>query len=76
MRVLNLLGRIAALSQPRGCSIILHLCKRTIFARLKYFSVSGVVRISGKHCLQVVWSKVVEKLNTPSFMILRISTLT
>ena len=54
MRVLNLLGRIAVLSQLRGCSIIVYLCKRMIFARSKYFSVSGVVRTSGKHCLRVV----------------------
>ena len=75
MKVLNLLGRIPTLSQLRGCSIILHLCKRTIFAGLRYFSVSGIVQISGEHCLQVVWSKVVEGLNTPSFIILRISKL-
>ena len=75
MKVLDLLGKIATLSQLRGCSIILHLCKRMIFARLRCFSVNGVVRISGKHCLQVVWSKVVERLNTLSFMILQISTL-
>ena len=54
---------------------MLHLYKRTIFAHLRYFPVSGVVRISGKNCLQVVWSKVVERFNTPSFIILRISTL-
>ena len=70
MRVLNSIWRIVTLSQLRGCSIILHLCKGTIFARLSYFSVSGVARISGKHCLQVVWSKDVERLNTPSFTIL------
>ena len=75
MRVLNLLGRIPTLSQLRGRSIILHLCKRTIFAHLRYFSASGIVKVSGEHCLQVVWSKVVEGLNTPSFTILRISTL-
>ena len=58
MEVLNSLGRIATLSL-RGRSIILHLCKRTIFACLKYSSVSGIVKVSGEHCLQVVWSKVV-----------------
>ena len=61
MRVLNLLGGIVALSQLRGWFIILHLCKRKIFAHLSCFSVSEVVRISGKHRLQVVWSKVVER---------------
>ena len=75
MRVLNLLGGIGALSQLRGCSIILHLCKIAMFTRLRYFSVSGVVRISGKYSLQIVWSKVVERLSTLSFIILRISTL-
>ena len=70
-----MLGRNQAFSQLRGCSIVLHLCKRTIFARLRYFSVSGIVKVSGEHCLQVVWSKVVEGLNIPSFIILRISTL-
>ena len=49
---------IATLSQLRGCFKILHLGKRTIFAGLSYFSVSGVVSMSGKHCLQLVWSKV------------------
>ena len=63
------------MSQLRGRSIILHLCKRTIFARLRCFSVSGIVKVSGETCLQVVWSKVVERLNTPSSIILRISTL-
>ena len=75
MRALNLLGRIPTLSQLRGRSIILHLCKRTAFARLRYFSVSGKVNISGKHCLEVVWSKVVEGLNAPSFIVLRSSIL-
>ena len=55
------------MSQLRSRSIILHLCKRTIFARLRYFTVSGIVKVSGEHCLQVVWSKVVEGLNTLSF---------
>ena len=75
MRVSNLFGRIPTLSQLRARSIILHLCKRTIFARSRYFSASGVAEISEKRCLQVVWSKVVEGLNTPSFIILRINTL-
>ena len=36
---------------------------------------SGIVKVSGEHCLQVAWSKVVEGRNTPSFIILRVSTL-
>ena len=75
MSVLDLLGRIPTLSQLRSRSIILHFCKRTIFVRLRYFSVKEVVKMPGKHCLQVVWSKVVEGPNTPSFIILQISTL-
>ena len=47
MRILNLLRMTGTLSQLRGCSIILHLGKRMIFSRLRYFSVSGIVRISG-----------------------------
>ena len=74
MRVWKLLGRRPTLSQPRGCSIILHLCKTTIFARLRYFS-EWNSESSGEYCLQVVWSKVVEILNTTSFTVLRISTL-
>ena len=36
---------------------------------------SGIVKVSGEHCLQVAWSKVVEGLNKPSSIILRIITL-
>ena len=63
------------MSQLRGPSIILHISKTIILAYLRYFSVSGILTVSREHSLQVVWSKVVEGLNTPLFIVLKISTL-
>ena len=63
------------MSQLKGRYIILHLCKTTIFANLRYFSVSGILTVSRERSLQVVWSKVVEGFNTPFFIVLQLSTL-
>ena len=63
------------MSQLKGRYIILHLCKTTIFANLRYLSVSGILTVSRERSLQVVWSKVVEGFNTPFFIVLQLSTL-